>query len=155
VHTTQAHTHSNSLVRAYVAAAQVPVVIKDVAGLVPGAYQGRGKGNAFLNDLCDADVFVHVIDASGMSDENGVIDASYTRCVCVCMCMCVYVCVCVCVCLLALRLTSAARAKRNLLHTRDPCHDVQWVQEEIHRWIFNNVRAKWSKCLRYAHNVCL
>ncbi|GFR42959.1 hypothetical protein Agub_g3957, partial [Astrephomene gubernaculifera] len=34
---------------------KVPVVVKDVAGLVPGAYQGRGRGNAFLNDLCDAD----------------------------------------------------------------------------------------------------
>jgi len=50
----------------------LPVVFKDVAGLVPGAYQGRGKGNAFLNDLCDADVLIHVVDASGMSDSSGV-----------------------------------------------------------------------------------
>jgi ribosome-binding ATPase YchF (GTP1/OBG family) len=39
--------------------------LQDVAGLVPGAYKGRGRGNAFLNDLCDADVLVHVVDASG------------------------------------------------------------------------------------------
>lgn len=39
----------------------LPVVVKDVAGLVPGAYQGRGKGNKFLGDLCDADVLVHVV----------------------------------------------------------------------------------------------
>lgn len=39
---------------------RVPVVVKDVAGLVPGAYAGRGRGNAFLNDLCDADVLIHV-----------------------------------------------------------------------------------------------
>ena len=32
----------------------VEVVLKDVAGLVPGAYQGRGKGNRFLDDLCGA-----------------------------------------------------------------------------------------------------
>jgi ribosome-binding ATPase YchF (GTP1/OBG family) len=50
---------------------QVPVTIKDVAGLVPGAYQGRGRGNAFLNDLCDADVLVHVVDASGSTDREG------------------------------------------------------------------------------------
>ena len=36
---------------------------QDVAGLVPGAYQGRGRGNAFLNDLTDADVLIHVVDA--------------------------------------------------------------------------------------------
>ena len=36
----------------------VPVIVKDVAGLVPGACDGLGKGNRFLNDLCDADVLV-------------------------------------------------------------------------------------------------
>lgn len=49
----------------------VPVIIKDVAGLVPGACDGLGKGNRFLNDLCDADVLVHIIDASGKTDERG------------------------------------------------------------------------------------
>lgn len=38
----------------------------------PGAYQGRGRGNAFLNDLCDADVLVHVVDVSGTTDSKGV-----------------------------------------------------------------------------------
>lgn len=38
----------------------VHVYVQDVAGLVPGAYTGRGRGNAFLNDLCDADVLIHV-----------------------------------------------------------------------------------------------
>jgi hypothetical protein len=37
-----------------------------------GAYQGRGRGNAFLSDLCDADVLVHVVDASGTTDSKGV-----------------------------------------------------------------------------------
>ena len=39
----------------------VPVCLKDVAGLVPGAYQGRGRGNRFLDDLTDADVLVHIV----------------------------------------------------------------------------------------------
>jgi ribosome-binding ATPase YchF (GTP1/OBG family) len=37
----------------------------------PGAYKGRGRGNVFLNDLCDADVLVHVVDASGTTDSEG------------------------------------------------------------------------------------
>jgi len=49
----------------------IPVSLKDVAGLVPGAYQGRGRGNAFLNDLTDADTIIHVVDASGCSDSEG------------------------------------------------------------------------------------
>jgi hypothetical protein len=49
----------------------VPVHVKDVAGLVPGAHAGRGRGNAFLNDLCDADVLAHVVDCSGQTDEDG------------------------------------------------------------------------------------
>ena len=49
----------------------VPVTVKDVAGLVPGACDGLGKGNRFLNDLCDADVLVHIVDASGKTDERG------------------------------------------------------------------------------------
>ena len=49
----------------------VPVLLKDVAGLVPGACEGRGRGNKFLNDLLDADVLVHVIDLSGQTDEDG------------------------------------------------------------------------------------
>jgi hypothetical protein len=51
---------------------RVPVVVKDVAGLVPGAYQGRGRGNAFLNDLVNCDVLVHVIDGSGKTTPSGV-----------------------------------------------------------------------------------
>ena len=54
----------------------VPVVLKDVAGLVPGAYQGRGKGNKFLNDLCDADTIIHVCDATGSCDADGYLMAN-------------------------------------------------------------------------------
>jgi len=50
----------------------LPLLIKDVAGLIPGAYKGHGKGNRFLNDLCDADILIHIVDCSGSSDKNGV-----------------------------------------------------------------------------------
>ena len=43
----------------------------DVAGLVPDAHQGRGRGNQFLDDLRRADAFIHVVDASGSLDSEG------------------------------------------------------------------------------------
>ena len=49
----------------------VPVEIMDVAGLVPGASEGKGLGNKFLDDLTKADVFIHIVDASGTTDEEG------------------------------------------------------------------------------------
>lgn len=54
----------------------VPVELIDVAGLVPGAHEGRGLGNKFLNDLSRADCLIHVVDASGGTDAEGnVVDA--------------------------------------------------------------------------------
>jgi ribosome-binding ATPase len=49
----------------------VPVQLMDVAGLVPGAHEGLGMGNQFLDDLRQADVLVHVIDISGSTNEKG------------------------------------------------------------------------------------
>jgi hypothetical protein len=49
----------------------VPVELLDVAGLVPGAHMGKGLGLKFLDDLRQADAFIHVIDASGSTNENG------------------------------------------------------------------------------------
>lgn len=49
----------------------VPVNMLDVAGLVPGAHKGLGRGNEFLDDLNQADVLVHVIDISGSVNEKG------------------------------------------------------------------------------------
>jgi ribosome-binding ATPase len=49
----------------------VPVELIDVAGLVPGACQGKGLGNKFLNDLSQADALIHVVDASGSTDAKG------------------------------------------------------------------------------------
>ncbi len=49
----------------------IPVKIIDVAGLVPDAWRGRGLGNKFLDDLRQADVLIHVVDASGSFDADG------------------------------------------------------------------------------------
>ena len=49
----------------------VPVELLDVAGLVPGAHEGKGLGNKFLDDLRQADVLIHIVDASGSTNENG------------------------------------------------------------------------------------
>lgn len=49
----------------------VPVELIDVAGLVPDAHLGKGKGNAFLDDLRQADALIHVVDASGSTNEKG------------------------------------------------------------------------------------
>ena len=49
----------------------VPVALVDVAGLVPGASEGRGRGNAFLADLANCDVLIQVVDAAGSTDVEG------------------------------------------------------------------------------------
>lgn len=49
----------------------VPIELLDVAGLVPGAHQGRGLGNKFLDDLRHADALIHVVDVSGTTDAEG------------------------------------------------------------------------------------
>jgi ribosome-binding ATPase YchF (GTP1/OBG family) len=49
----------------------VPVELIDVAGLVPGAHEGKGMGNQFLNDLNQADALIHVIDTAGCTNERG------------------------------------------------------------------------------------
>jgi len=49
----------------------VPVELIDVAGLVPGAWEGRGLGNQFLDEIFRADALVHIVDASGGTDCEG------------------------------------------------------------------------------------
>jgi len=49
----------------------VPVTLLDVAGLVPGAHEGKGLGNQFLDDLRQAAVLIHVIDVSGSTNSQG------------------------------------------------------------------------------------
>jgi hypothetical protein len=49
----------------------VSVEMIDVAGLVPGAHEGKGMGNKFLDDLRQANALIHVVDASGCTDAEG------------------------------------------------------------------------------------
>ncbi len=49
----------------------IPIKLIDVAGLVPGAHEGRGMGNKFLDDLRQADALIHVVDFSGKTDAEG------------------------------------------------------------------------------------
>eukprot|EP01117_Protostelium_nocturnum_P009887 TRINITY_DN3522_c0_g1_i5.p1 TRINITY_DN3522_c0_g1~~TRINITY_DN3522_c0_g1_i5.p1 ORF type:complete len:255 (-),score=24.87 TRINITY_DN3522_c0_g1_i5:395-1159(-) len=79
----------------------------DVAGLVPGASEGKGLGNKFLDDLRTAHVLLHIVDASGQTNEKGEVSKGY-----------------------------------------DPINDVQWLMDEIHSWIFNNLWKKWTNIVR-------
>jgi ribosome-binding ATPase YchF (GTP1/OBG family)/predicted esterase len=125
----------------------LPLHVLDVAGLVPGAYKGRGHGNAFLNDLCSADVLVHVVDASGATDAGGnliVLEATgaeadeegggqekggnQRR--------------------VAAEEGGEGGGERESVGRSGPVGDVRWVREEIHRWIYNNLKAKWPSVVR-------
>ncbi|XP_077999773.1 uncharacterized protein LOC144452545 [Glandiceps talaboti] len=90
----------------------LPILLKDVAGLVPGAADGKGRGNRFLNDLCDADVLIHIIDISGQTNEKGEPVDDY-----------------------------------------DPALDVKWLNEEIHRWIYDNVMNKWESIVKRPNKI--
>ncbi len=49
----------------------IPVELIDCAGLVPGAWQGRGLGNQFLDEIRKADALIHIVDAAGATDFEG------------------------------------------------------------------------------------
>lgn len=49
----------------------VPVELIDVAGLVPGAWEGRGLGNQFLDEIRRADALLHLVDVAGATDSEG------------------------------------------------------------------------------------
>src|SRR3989344_5480976 len=49
----------------------VSIDLMDVAGLVKGASEGKGLGNQFLDDLRQADAFIHIVDVSGTTDLEG------------------------------------------------------------------------------------
>ena len=51
----------------------VPIKLMDVAGLVPGAHLGKGLGLQFLDNLRQADCLIHILDASGSTNEKGEI----------------------------------------------------------------------------------
>jgi ribosome-binding ATPase YchF (GTP1/OBG family) len=49
----------------------IPVKLIDIAGLVPGAHEGKGLGNQFLDDARQAEVLIHVVDIAGTTDIQG------------------------------------------------------------------------------------
>lgn len=85
----------------------VPVMLLDVAGLVPGAHEGKGLGNKFLDDLRHADAFIHVVDVSGTTDAEGKATRGY-----------------------------------------DPSFDIEWLQDEIFRWVKGNLQERWGSIKR-------
>ena len=62
-------THQNELCVA--GTRLIPVKLIDVAGLVPGAHEGKGLGNQFLDDARQADILIHVVDIAGTTDIQG------------------------------------------------------------------------------------
>jgi len=49
----------------------IPVELVDIAGIVPGAWEGRGLGNQFLDEIRRADALIHIVDVSGGTDSEG------------------------------------------------------------------------------------
>jgi hypothetical protein len=49
----------------------VPLDVIDVAGLVPGAHEGKGLGNQLLDDLRQAHALIHIVDFAGSTNERG------------------------------------------------------------------------------------
>lgn len=49
----------------------IPISVLDLAGLVPGAHEGRGLGNRFLDSVRNADVLIQIVDVSGTTDLEG------------------------------------------------------------------------------------
>ena len=49
----------------------IPIKLIDVAGLVPGAHEGKGLGIKFLDDARQAEALIHVVDAAGVTDIQG------------------------------------------------------------------------------------
>ncbi|MDL5361557.1 redox-regulated ATPase YchF [Halalkalicoccus sp. NIPERK01] len=83
----------------------VPVELIDVAGLVPGAHEGRGLGNQFLDALTDADAIITVVDASGGTNAEGEpVDVG----------------------------------------TYDPVEEIDFVEEEMDRWLAGIVARNWE-----------
>jgi len=51
----------------------IPVEVIDLPGLIKGASDGAGLGIQFISIAAQADVLLHVVDASGSIDSNGKI----------------------------------------------------------------------------------
>jgi ribosome-binding ATPase YchF (GTP1/OBG family) len=91
----------------------VPVELYDVAGLVPGAHEGKGLGNQFLDELTNADAILHVVDASGGTDAEGEpVDVG----------------------------------------AHDPVEDIDFIEEEMDRWLASIVERNWETIERQSRS---
>jgi ribosome-binding ATPase YchF (GTP1/OBG family) len=91
----------------------VPIELLDVAGLVPGAHEGRGLGNQFLDELTSADVILNVVDASGGTNAEG---------------------------------------EPVEVGVHDPAEDVDFVTEEIERWLAGIIARNWESVERQSRS---
>jgi ribosome-binding ATPase YchF (GTP1/OBG family) len=91
----------------------VPIELLDVAGLVPGAHEGRGLGNQFLDELTSADVILNVVDASGGTNAEG---------------------------------------EPVEIGAHDPAEDVDFVTEEIERWLAGIIARNWESVERQSRS---
>ena len=97
----------------------LPVLLKDVAGLVPGAYKGKGRGNQFLNDLTDANILIEVVDASGTADAQGN-QTNFEQDDC----------------------------DNDTTVLTNPLDDLAWILNELVEWIYSNLLSKWESIQR-------
>ncbi len=49
----------------------IPVKLADIPGLIPGAHEGKGLGNKFLDSIRQADAMILIVDAAGATDAAG------------------------------------------------------------------------------------
>jgi ribosome-binding ATPase YchF (GTP1/OBG family) len=49
----------------------IPIGLWDLPGIVPGAHEGRGLGLKFLDEVRKTKALIHVVDFSGLTDEEG------------------------------------------------------------------------------------
>ncbi|MFH1421040.1 MAG: YchF-related putative GTPase [Candidatus Aenigmatarchaeota archaeon] len=55
----------------------VAIKLWDVAGLVPDAHLGKGRGNQFLDDVMQSKGLLHILDVSGKTDSHGESTSGY------------------------------------------------------------------------------
>lgn len=91
----------------------VPIELLDVAGLVPGAHEGRGLGNQFLDELTNADVILNVVDSSGGTNAEG---------------------------------------EPVEVGAHDPVEDVDFITEEIERWLAGIIGRNWETIERQSRS---
>ena len=49
----------------------IPIKLWDLPGIIKGAHEGHGLGLEFLNNIIQADMLIHIVDASGKTDAEG------------------------------------------------------------------------------------